>query len=42
MWETGIFSFRKYYKRASKEPKVEAATPTPKFSSLNLLDKETS
>lgn len=31
IWDTGIFWVRKYSIRASNDPKVEAATPTPKF-----------
>jgi hypothetical protein len=30
-YETGTFSFAKYSRRASREPRVDAATPTPKF-----------
>ena len=32
--ETGIFYYFKYSNRASKDPRVEAATPTPIFSNL--------
>ena len=31
MYETGTFWLLKYSSKASNEPKVEAATPTPKF-----------
>lgn len=34
MYETGTFWLPKYSRRASNEPKVEAATPTPRFSNL--------
>ena len=37
IWETGIFWVLRYSRRASREPKVEAATPTPKFSNLNFF-----
>ena len=35
--ETGIFYFFKYTNKASREPKVEAATPTPSVFNLILF-----
>ena len=33
-YDTGIFYLLRYYKSAYRDPRVEAATPTPVFSSF--------
>ena len=37
MWETGTFCDFRYSSKASKDPSVEADTPTPNISSLNFF-----
>lgn len=37
MWETGTFCDLRYSSKASKDPSVEADTPTPNISSLNFF-----